>query len=225
MSKYVDMGEDLELSVVGTDEISFFDFLNTWHYPADDHTRGYSTKGTYDIYWSRVQNITHKASKIRGHAYPATFVFSAMIEFYSSKIFDTKLDSGIKCIDAINDIGFYRRTVYNERLEEKVTTEEERNVVEMVFDQFNNDICANITINKSYIPRTCKINTKVDMMYGNMSSLGMKMVNLTNLIIMMASVECDEYLSTKNNDTYSVIMRSFFDGVEKLHKSVAEELN
>lgn len=225
MAKYVEIGGDIELTVVGTDEINFFDFLGTWHYPFDDHTRGYSTKGTYDIYWSRVQNITHTASINRGYAYPATFVFSALIEFYSSKIFDTTLDSGVKCIDAINDIGFYRRTVYNEKLEEKEVTERERNMVEMVFDQFNIDIGKNITTNKSYIPRTCKINTKVDMMYGNMSSLGMKMVNLTNLIIMMATIENDKYLSTKNSETYSVIMRSFFKSVEKLHKTVLEELN
>ena len=108
MAEYVDIGGDIELTVVGTDAIEFFDFLSTWHYPSDDHTRGYSTKGTYDIYWSRVQNITHTSSKVRGYAYPATFVFSALIEFYSSKIFDTMLDSGVKCIDAINDIGFYQ---------------------------------------------------------------------------------------------------------------------
>ena len=225
MAKYVEIGGDIELAVIGTDEISFFDFLSTWHYPSDDHTRGYSTKGTYDIYWSRVQNITHTASVSRGYVYPATFVFSSLIEFYSSKIFDTKLDSGVKCVDAINDIGFYRRTVYNEKLEEKNVTERERNMVEMVFDQFSIDIGKNITSNKKYIPRTCKINAKVDMLYGNMSSIGMKMVDLTNLIIMLATIENDKYLSTENSTRYMIIMRSFFTSVEKLHKTVLEELN
>lgn len=225
MSKYVEIGGEVELVVVGTDEIDFFDYLKTWHYPSDDHTRGYTTKGTYDIYWSRVQNITQVASEKDGHVYPATFVFSAMMEFYSSKIFDTTLDNGMKCIDAINEIGFYRRTVYNEKKEEKETTEKERDMMELVFDQFYNDIGEYVTKDRKYIPRTCKINTKVDMMYGNMSSLGMKAVDLTNLIIMLSTIECDKYLSTKNRAMYEVIMRSFFVSVEKLHKSVSRELN
>lgn len=225
MAKYVEIGGDVELAVVGTDEINFFDFLDKWHYPSDDHTRGYTSKRTYDIYWSRVQNIAHIASKTRSHNYSSTSVFSSLIEFYSSKIFETELSSGVKCIDAINDIGFYRRTVYNERLEAKEVTERERDMMDMVFDQFKLDMAKNTTSNKNQMPRMCKIDSKVDVLYGNMLSLGMRVIDLTSLIIMMASIECDIYQHLKNKEHYIVIMRSFFESVEKLHKTVLEELN
>ena len=206
-------------------DIEFPDFLGSWNYPSDDHTRGYTTKGTYDIYWGRVQNIAHIMSDMKRYDYSDTFMFSAIIEFYSSKIFNTTLDSGVTCLEAVNEIGFYRRVIYNNKMEEKDVTEYEEDTINMVFDDFRSNVADNTTKRKIYSVHHCKVNSMIDRMYGRMSNLGMKMVDLTNLIVIMAAIECDKYLSTKNKEHYTVIMRSFFDSVEKLHKSVAEELN
>jgi hypothetical protein len=217
-----ELEEDIELITLSSEE-TFFDFLKRWYYPSDDHTRGYSTKGTYDIYWSRVQNIVHVVSKEHNYEYSDTFVFSALIEFYSSKLFDTVLESDVNCLDAINEIGFYRRVVYNEKKEDKELTEREQDLINMVFEQFARDISDMTTKTKRYAPHKCRVNTKIDRMYGNMAHLGMKMTDLTNLIIMMAAIECDKYLSTNNRERYVLIMRSFFESVYKLSESIRGE--
>lgn len=218
----LDGGEELVLIDLHEDE-TFFDFIKGWHYPTDDHTRGYSTKGTYDIYWSRVQNIVHAVSEEHGYEYSDTFVFSALIEFYSSRVFNTILENDMTCLEAINKIGFYRRVVYNEKRENKEITEREEDMTNMVFDQFRHDIGDTTTKKKRYAVHHCKVNTKIDRLYGNMSHLGMKMVDLTNLIIMMAAIECDKYLSTDNRTRYVLIMRSFFESVCKLSESIRGE--
>lgn len=227
MLKVIGDGDDGELELVGldTDIISFFDFLKTWNYPSDDHTRGYTTKGTYDIYWSRVQNVAHDASVKHGYEYSDTFIFSAMIEYYSDKMFGSMLGGDITCLEAIKEIGFYRRVVYNGKKEDKKLTEEEEDMTNMVFDRFRSGVSDSTTKRKKYMPHNCKVNSKIDRMYGIMGNIGMKMVDLTGLIIMMAAIENDRYLSTNTRKNYIMIMRSFFENVEKLHKTITGELN
>lgn len=203
-------------------EFGFFDFLGDMKYLYDDQKCSCSSRRTFDIMWSRVQNISYIVSKDRKLDYSDEFVFGALIKFYSDKIFDTTLESGVKFFYALEKIDECFSKVYNDKKDACDLTSHDMHIINLVSDRINENTCS-MTSAKKYETHECVTSVMCNILYGNMSCLGIEPIDITNLMIMMAAVECDKYLSDKNRDRYITFINEFFASVNEMFESFVSE--